>query len=1130
MLNKVFAKAAVFMILVLSVYFQVTAESATINLLSLENGGEVAAGSVKEIKWNTEGEVDYVQIMYSTNSGTEYPYVINAAVLNTGNYNWQVPNMESSTVRILLIAKDAQGHNLAADESNRDFSIIIKIQPPELIAVADTSDNTPTLRWENVDKAIKYHLQISSDADFNSLIIDKIVNKSYLPETTYTPTAPLPDGKIYWRVSSIDVNNREGDFSTADDFLIDTSAPDPPIVIDDGDCTSDNKLHASWLADDTESGIAEYKYAIGTSAGAYNIVNWTLAGLNTEVTHADLNLVLGQEYYFSVKAKNAAGLWSSYGSSDGIVFQLPEISATKIGVAPAVVSPARFVFKARETGENPVFQIMKIFNTGCGVLEWIVTVNADWLKVSPSSGKQTGEVILSVDIEGMMARTHNAEIVISAENASNTLTVPVILELSPSENLSIALISPEDGAEWPALSRQKIEWQTTGAGIGGARILVSYNSGDNYKEIAKVSNSGTFYWEVPNAESSTMRIAVFAENSSNESLASAFSKSDFSITPAQPPEPIMDLEVVVNGNLLLLTWSQSSGAVKYNIYGSENNLNDMKLLTSIPANAAVNFQYRDNNAFNAIRNPDKNYFYTVKAVNALGQEAGASNAVGEFDIEPKTSLVENCKTNWNLISIPLAGQDITNASELKAAIPNCLDAAYWDPDVQGYLQYILTDQGQEFNNFPVTSGGSYYVNINKNTIWSLAGRVAEMDFAVKGSGWSTIVAPLNRDDITNASELVQSLQNCKKVGYWNTDVQRHVVYESVGGMEFNNFPVMPGKAYCASNQWLAKIGNVPKIVLGTVRTSKGAIPKADKLMIEAYIKERPSEIIYYDNPTEIVYDSGNWAIQLAAFPTQWDCTEILCIQFSDAESGEVKIFEIELDNNAQNAVSMSSLQNAGDLYLPVFLSKFTGKYSVEEGFENAIILQWETEAESSNLGFYLYRSEERDGEYVRVNQGMIKGAGTSGAVNQYRYIDEDINPRAKVYFYYLEDIDFAGNSNKSKIIEVRRGIEEKMQVVISMQKQSALFQNYPNPFNPETWIPYQLAEDADVLIEIYDIRGYIVQILALGSQEAGIYLDRNKAAYWNGRNEFGEKVVSGVYFYTLKANEFFATKKMFILK
>ena len=97
-------------------------------------------------------------------------------------------------------------------------------------------------------------------------------------------------------------------------------------------------------------------------------------------------------------------------------------------------------------------------------------------------------------------------------------------------------------------------------------------------------------------------------------------------------------------------------------------------------------------------------------------------------------------------------------------------------------------------------------------------------------------------------------------------------------------------------------------------------------------------------------------------------------------------------------------------------------------------------------------------------------------------------------------------------------------------QETAVLPNYPNPFNPETWIPYHLAEAAEVTLCIYSMQGALVRELALGYQAAGAYQHRSRAAYWDGKNAFGETVASGVYFYTFAAGDFSATGKMLIMK
>ena len=113
----------------------------------------------------------------------------------------------------------------------------------------------------------------------------------------------------------------------------------------------------------------------------------------------------------------------------------------------------------------------------------------------------------------------------------------------------------------------------------------------------------------------------------------------------------------------------------------------------------------------------------------------------------------------------------------------------------------------------------------------------------------------------------------------------------------------------------------------------------------------------------------------------------------------------------------------------------------------------------------------------------------------------------------------------------QRGIQvlENLLKVLT-PKETALLPNYPNPFNPETWIPYQLSKPTDVTLRIYAVDGKLVRLLDLGHQHAGLYHSRSRAAYWDGRNQIGEPVASGLYFYTLTAGEFTATRRLLIRK
>jgi hypothetical protein len=97
-------------------------------------------------------------------------------------------------------------------------------------------------------------------------------------------------------------------------------------------------------------------------------------------------------------------------------------------------------------------------------------------------------------------------------------------------------------------------------------------------------------------------------------------------------------------------------------------------------------------------------------------------------------------------------------------------------------------------------------------------------------------------------------------------------------------------------------------------------------------------------------------------------------------------------------------------------------------------------------------------------------------------------------------------------------------------KSYGLLQNYPNPFNPETWIPFNLPRATDVAIQIYDSSGRLIRKLDLGQKPAGTYLTKGESAYWDGRNELGEPVASGIYYYQLQAGTYHAIKRMVVLK
>lgn len=168
---------------------------------------------------------------------------------------------------------------------------------------------------------------------------------------------------------------------------------------------------------------------------------------------------------------------------------------------------------------------------------------------------------------------------------------------------------------------------------------------------------------------------------------------------------------------------------------------------------------------------------------------------------------------------------------------------------------------------------------------------------------------------------------------------------------------------------------------------------------------------------------------------------------------------------------------------------------------------------------------------------MISGAGTTASRHEYEFTDDDVDVGVK-YYYYIEDVGLTGETDKSTIIQVIRGkvnevkpiLPEVTRDLIRTPDKFLLFQNYPNPFNPETWIPYQIPERATIVLHIYNVFGKLLITIDVGHKKTGRYLDRHSAIHWDGRNQNGDMVSSGVYFYQLRAGKHIATRKMLLVK
>lgn len=195
-----------------------------------------------------------------------------------------------------------------------------------------------------------------------------------------------------------------------------------------------------------------------------------------------------------------------------------------------------------------------------------------------------------------------------------------------------------------------------------------------------------------------------------------------------------------------------------------------------------------------------------------------------------------------------------------------------------------------------------------------------------------------------------------------------------------------------------------------------------------------------------------------------------------------------------------------DVTTSVQLASFTAAFTAGDG----VVLNWVTARESNNAGFNIWRSATENGSYRQLNSTLIPA--TDAGV--YRFTDTDVVV-GRTYYYKLEDVSYGGS----------RQLHGPIAVLVAPPKTFDLAQNYPNPFNPTTTIRYQLPEAADVKLVIYNILGQAVRTLVDEHKVAGYY-----AVNWDGRNNRGVPVTTGVYYYKITAGSFSASKKMLLMK
>ena len=198
--------------------------------------------------------------------------------------------------------------------------------------------------------------------------------------------------------------------------------------------------------------------------------------------------------------------------------------------------------------------------------------------------------------------------------------------------------------------------------------------------------------------------------------------------------------------------------------------------------------------------------------------------------------------------------------------------------------------------------------------------------------------------------------------------------------------------------------------------------------------------------------------------------------------------------------------------VPVELLMFSANV-VSDGIE----LSWSTASETENAGFELWRSEQGpENGYRKITQSLIPGAGNASDQNDYSFIDDRAEV-GKTYFYRLADVDYNGTVT----------FHEPLRVTFenALPDEFALLQNYPNPFNPSTTIAFELPVRSEVAVKIYNLVGQEIRTLIAGkSLPAGSH-----RVLWNGRNNAGQTIATGIYIYSLEISSGLVMKKKLVL-
>lgn len=313
----------------------------------------------------------------------------------------------------------------------------------------------------------------------------------------------------------------------------------------------------------------------------------------------------------------------------------------------------------------------------------------------------------------------------------------------------------------------------------------------------------------------------------------------------------------------------------------------------------------------------------------------------------------------------------------------------------------------------------------------------------------------------------------------------------------------------------------------------GTISESDLLYDKIYLWESSSSTFDQETAQLIQSRTRNSEINFNVNRTITTAIKYyyFTIIFADDFDPTHTIFGNIINSNDIQSSSVISVASSGfplndesiaDETLPVELSSFTTTFTLSNG----VSLKWITESETNVSGYHLYRNGKESFDTAeRINSLLLSNGIENGTQVRYSYTDNEIEINS-TYYYWLECLEYDGFSNFYGPYSVYTDediIEEDNNITGPQLTQ--LLSAYPNPFNPDITIPYKLVENNSVEISIFNIKGQKVRSFIRNNQEAGDY-----SIYFDGKNSHGETLSSGIYFYKMKTDNYFSTKKMILMK